>query len=168
MHNDYITRLLLGLILSGIMTGCQAPVWMYVRNLSNSTLVIEMELLSGASFAHLSTEAKKEVLRFTPKVLPLAYLDQVLPIKRRTDRQLTKTIEAEVISTQQLRFYLPAHSTLYLAEPYEAVSYEELRIRYAKTKKDSPLYQYQHIPIYSFQRGGGSVFQGFGIYYDIE
>lgn len=164
----YLFRLLICCILLGVLTSCQAPVWMYVRNLSNSTLVVEMELLSGSEFAHLPTKAPKETLLLSPKVLQLAYKDKVLPIKRRTDRQLTQKIEAEVINTHHLRFYLPAHSTLYLAEPYEAVSYEELRIRYAKIKQETPVYQYQNIPIYAFKRGGGSIFLGFGIYYDIE
>ncbi len=163
-----LLRLLILYVFLGLFTSCQAPVWMYVRNLSNSTLVVEMELLPGSKFAHLSTQTKKETSLLIPKVLPLSYQDKVLPIKRRTDRQLTQKIEAEIIDENYIRFYLPAHSTMYLAEPYEAVSYEELRIRYAKVKQDNPVYQYQSIPVYAFKRGGGSIFQGFGIYYDIE
>ncbi len=127
-----------------------------------------MELLSGAKFAHLATDTSNHLGLAHQSTLLLSYETQILKIKRNTYKKLSNRLEAEVIQENKIRFYLPAQSTLYLAEPHEAVSYENLRLRYAKSQKNEAVHQYQNIPIYFFERGKGSVFRGFSAYYDIK
>lgn len=158
----------LGIVMLLFMTSCQAPVWLYLRNQSNSSLVIEMELLSGARFAHLAQDTSNHLNLAHQITLPLSYEDKILKIKRNTHKKLSKRLQAEVIQENRIRFYLPAHSTLYLAEPYEAVSYDNLRLRYAKANPSLTVYQYQNLPIYLFKRGKGSAFSGYSVYYDIK
>jgi len=164
----FLANLIIFITLLWTLSACQGPVWLYFRNLSSSELVIEMELLQGAKFAHLSLDTANHFNLPRQEILLLLYEEEIFPIKRNTFKHLKKRIEAEVIQENKIRFFLPPHSTLYLAEPYEAVSYEDLRLRYAKITKNAPVYQYQNIPIYKFKRGKGSAFRGYSAYYDVK